>query len=283
MNRLRLVWLGGVLAAVVGWGVLGSAQTAPAERAVMRAIDQINAAFQRRDAKAYEGLTTADFVRVGSNGRTFGRSEWLMTVAAPGPERRPGRYDELSVRVYGDGAVVTYRNTPADVTGRPGAVGYLTRVMAKEGGQWKMALAQSTDLKAPAAPTGPEPAPLPAWSPSTAAEREVLATFQDIQKANVARDLAAWERLSAADHVIIGTSPARTTRAARVAALKAPPAAGAPAPAASPDQQVRVIVKGDVAAVTWTTSTLRSLKVLARNSGQWQQVLHQASPIIAAK
>jgi hypothetical protein len=43
------------------------------------------------------------------------------------------------------------------------------------------------------------------------------------------------------------------------------------------------MVKGDVAAVTWTAGEARSLKVLARRGGQWQQVLQQSSPIVAAK
>lgn len=247
----------------------------------MQAIDKVNLAFQQRDVKAYEALTTADFVRVGSNGRAFGRGEWLKLVAAPGAARGAGKYDQVSVRVYGDGALVTYRNTPAGANGQPGPVSYLTRVMAKEGADWKMALAQSTDLQTPPAFTGAEPQPLPAWSASSAAEKEALAAFKAIQQANAARDLAAWERWSAPDHQIIGADGTRTSRAERVAALKAP----APANQASPsaDQQLRLIVKGDLAAATWTAGSTRSLKVLARKGGQWQQVLQQSSPIAPAK
>ncbi|MEO8679263.1 MAG: nuclear transport factor 2 family protein [Vicinamibacterales bacterium] len=281
MRHRHLVWFVGVCVAWAGWSATGSGQASPAEKAVMQAIDQINTAFQHRDVKAYEGLTTGDFVRIASNGRVFGRSEWLKNVAAPGPERGPGKFDQLSVRVYGDGAIVTYRNTPAGAGGQPGAVNYLTRVMAREGTQWKMALAQSTDTQPPAAPTGAEPAALPAWSASTAADRDALATFKAIQKANADRNLAAWERLSAADHTIISAEGTRTSRAERVAALKAPAAAPAAAPAT--DQSVRVMVKGDVAAVTWTTNSTRSLKVLARKGGTWQQVLQQATPVVTAK
>jgi putative ABC transport system ATP-binding protein len=32
---------------------------------------------------------------------------------AAGPERGPGKYDQVSVRVFGNGAVVTYRNMPS--------------------------------------------------------------------------------------------------------------------------------------------------------------------------
>jgi ketosteroid isomerase-like protein len=284
MTRLRLAgFVTGLLAGLAIAAPSGVTQTTPAEKAVMQAIDDINGAFQRRDVKAYEALTTADFIRVTSGGPVYGRTEWLKTVAAPGAERRPGKYDEVSVRVYGDGAVVTYRNLPTGPNGQPGATGWLTRVMAREGSQWKMALAQSTDLKPPPPATGPAPMALPAWSPTTAAEREALAAFQAIQKANASRDLAAWERLSAPDHTIITPEGARISRAERVASLKAPAPAAADAGTATPDREVRVVVKGDVAAVTWMGGGNRSLKVLARRAGTWQQVLQQASPIVGAK
>ncbi len=256
-----------------------SAQTSPAEREIMQAIDQINAAFQARDVKAYEALTTADFVRVTSAGRVFGRGEWLKTVvAAPGAARGAGKFDQVSVRVYGNGAIVNYRGVPA---ADGGVASYLTRIMEKQGTQWKMALAQSTDLKVPAPPTGAEPSTLAPWSAATAAEKAALSAFQAIQKANADRDLAAWERLSAPDHTSIRPDGIRTSRAERVAALKSPATGTAPAVAA--DRQVRVMVKGDLAAVTWVQGGNRSLKVLALKGGQWLQVLQQASPIVAAK
>jgi hypothetical protein len=90
--------------------------------------------------------------------------------------------------------------------------------------------------------------------------------------------------LSAPDHLIINATGTKTSRAERVAALKKA-ATGAPAtPAASAgEQNIRLIVKGDVAAVTWTQGQSRSLKVLARQGGQWRQVLQQSAPIVAPK
>ncbi len=264
---------------------ISSAQMSPAEQEVMRAIDQINTAFQNRDVKAYEALTTPDFIRVTSQGRVFGRSEWLKNqVGAAGSPRAAGKYDQASVRIYGNGAVVTYRNVPAGANGQPGAAGYLTRIMEKQGAQWKMALAQSTDLQTPAAPTAAMPAAPPPWSATTAAEKAALSAFQAIQKANAASDLASWEKLSAADHTIVNADGTRTTRAERVAALKAPAAAPPPATVAAPDPQIRIMVKGDLAAVASVGGgPTRSLKVLALKGGQWQQVLQHTTPIVSAK
>jgi ketosteroid isomerase-like protein len=156
MQHRHVVWLVGLCLAWPALGISSSGQTSAIERSVMQAIEQINAAFQQRNVKAYEALTTSDFVRINSTGRVFGRSEWLKTVAAPGVERGPAKFDQLSVRVYGNASVVTYRNLPTGAGGQPGAVSYLTRIMAKQGEQWTMALAQSTDTQPPAAPTGPE-------------------------------------------------------------------------------------------------------------------------------
>ncbi len=284
MRQLLFVRYGGVCAALCLSVSISSAQTSPAEQEVMRAVDQINTAFQQRDVKAYEALTTSDFIRVTSQGRVFGRSEWLKgQVGAAGTPRGAAKYDQVSVRVYGNGALVTYRNAPAGAAGQPGAVSYLTRIMEKQGAQWKMALAQSTDLQLPPVPTAARPAALPPWTATTAAEKAALSAFQAIQKANAASDLAAWEKLSAADHAIINADGTRTTRAERVAALKAPATAPAAAAPAAPDPQIRIMVKGDLAAVASVGGDTRSLKVLALKGGNWQQVLQHTTPIVAAK
>lgn len=270
----------GVAATIAAFAAGLFARQPDVERAVLAAIDRVNAAFQARDVAAYEALTTPGFVRVTSNGRVFGRAEWLKrSVAAPGPARPAGTYDQSSVRIYGSGAVVTYRSNP---DGKGGVPAWLTRVMERQGTEWRMALAMSTDLKAPAAPVGPEPAGLPAWSATTAAEKDALAGFDAIQKANRDRDLALWERHSAPDHVIIAADATRASRADRVAQLQAPPAANAPAPGAQ--TQVRLILAGsELAAVTWTTPTARSLKVMARQNGVWRQVLQQSAPIVRTR
>ena len=65
MRHRYLALLVGVCVLWGGSGGSGWAQTSAADPAVMQAIDQVNAAFQQRDVKKYESLTTADFVRVG--------------------------------------------------------------------------------------------------------------------------------------------------------------------------------------------------------------------------
>ena len=250
-------------------------------RALEQANAQVNAAFQKRDVKAYEALITTGFVRVGSNGAVFERADWLKRIVAePGAARPAAAYDETSIRVYGDAALVTYRNKPVAPDGKPGPVGYLTRVFEKQGGQWKLAFTQSTDLQKPSPAAGPAPAALPAWSPSTAIEKEALAAFQAIQKANRDRDVAAWERLTAPDHLIITADGRKRSRSERVAELKAPPTGVTPAIS---ERDLRLSVVGaSLAIVTWRGQD-QSVKVLAKSGGNWRQVLQQTSPIINAR
>jgi hypothetical protein len=85
MRHRHFAWLVVLCAAWTAAGIKGSGQTSAVERAVMQSIDQANVAFQRRDVKAYS-LTTTDFVRVDSNGRASGRSDWLRNVGAAGPD-----------------------------------------------------------------------------------------------------------------------------------------------------------------------------------------------------
>lgn len=270
----------GVLASLVSMASVGAAQTSIEEKAVMEAVQRLMAAYQERDVKTYEALTTPDFVRVTPNGRRFERAAWLKTVAAPGEARPFPKVEQLSVVVYGNAALVTSRNIPPVTATDPGVPILLTRVMVKEGNQWKLAYTQSTDARMPAPPSGPEPAAPAAWSPSTPGEREALAAFAAIQKANRESNVAAWEKLSAPEHRIINTDGSTMSRAERVAEIKTTP----PDPSGfKGEQELHVTVKGDVALVTSRDSASRSLKVMARQHGAWQQVLQQFSPIVPAR
>jgi pyruvate/2-oxoglutarate dehydrogenase complex dihydrolipoamide acyltransferase (E2) component len=280
-QRLRFALVAGLFAAIVQGQPPADAQ-AEIEKAVLQAMGEVEEAGRSRDTHAYDALTTADFIRITGHGRFYGKADWLKSSGAPGPERPRETPQETTVRIYGNAAVVTYRSTPTMFDGRRGPISYFARVFEKQGAQWKLALTQSTGVEAPPAPTEPAPAPLPAWSPSTALEKEALAAFEAIQKANRDSDVVAWERLSAPDHVVVTAEGRRITRAERVRQLKAPPAANA-APAAA-ETDVRLSVKGgSVAIVTWKAGEARSLKVLAKTANGWQQVLQQSSPIVVAR
>jgi hypothetical protein len=89
MYPMSRTWVGVMVAAAACLlpQPLAGARQPEAEKAVLQANAEVTRAFQLRDACAYATLTTADFVRVGGNGRVFGKADWLKTVAAAGAER----------------------------------------------------------------------------------------------------------------------------------------------------------------------------------------------------
>ena len=223
MERRLFVRLTGLCVIWGVSGITGSGQTTPSEREVMQAIDQINTAFQHRDTKAYEALTTADFVRVTSQGRTFGRAEWLKTVAAPGAERGPAKFDRLSVaRVFGNGAVVSYRNIPSGTGGQPG-VGEATSPHHGEAGHAVEDGARAEHRRQAARATH-RPG---AGGPARLVGLDCLGEgggggIPGHSEGKPGSRRGRVEKLSAADHSIIGADGTRTSRAERVAALKGP-------------------------------------------------------------
>ncbi len=116
----------------------------PAEAAVAKVNDAINEAFRARDVAGYESHTAPEFVRISSFGQVTPRAEFVKNAVAAGTGARLGpAADEVRVRVYGDVAVVTYRNLRnAD---------RMMRVFMNRGGAWKAVAAISTIIW-PAAP-----------------------------------------------------------------------------------------------------------------------------------
>lgn len=273
----------GVSAWIVALIMVGIFGFTAAEQDVREAVMAANKAWQMRDAAAYAKLIADDFVRVPADGRITVRGDWLAMVGEAGPARPVAKFDEEVIRVYGNGAIMSYRNFPQE-PGKDGKLpppNRLTRILERQGNRWVLVLAQDTPIaevfEIPA--TSVEAAKADAWTPATAIEKEALETFLAIQKANREYDIAAWERLSAPEHTIIRTNGNIMKRAERIEQLKTP--ATQTGAATSPDQGLRIRMVGDLAVATWIGGGgSRSLKVLAKTSGHWRQVWQQATPIL---
>jgi len=108
-----------------------------AEAAVIKVNEAINEAFRARDAQAYEANTAPEFIRISSYGTVTPRADFVKNAVQGGTSSRPTvALDETRVRIYGDVAVVTYRNLRN--TER------MMRVFANRGGAWKAVAAIST-------------------------------------------------------------------------------------------------------------------------------------------
>ena len=147
-------WALVVLATAVasGWGA-AAARAGDVESAVLAAHDKRIAATIAGDVAAVAAMMTDDLTYTHSSGIEESKAEFLE-----GLKNGKYVYREITprgrrVRVHGEAAIVS---GPAHIVIEPGGKRtelelYFTELYVKEGGQWRMALWQSTRLPAPAA------------------------------------------------------------------------------------------------------------------------------------
>lgn len=129
-------------------------------------IDQIEelgrrwvAAEQAGDGAALAAVSTDGLTMVGPLGFVLTRDQWLARYRAGELVTRSLTWDELTVRVHGDTAIVvgrhtqeaTYRNHPSDGTFRA------THIAVRRDGRWLLAGIHMSPIGAPFVP-GPTPA-----------------------------------------------------------------------------------------------------------------------------
>ena len=129
-------------------GILASSEQ-ELEQQIRDLESQLNTAVVSGDLRVFERLLAEDFTHTNQTGIFRTRAQWLAN-------HKPGQspytaydVDELTVRVYGETAVVTARTTPKGRTskGQPitGQYRYL-RVWAKRNGQWRAVAFQGTRI-----------------------------------------------------------------------------------------------------------------------------------------
>jgi ketosteroid isomerase-like protein len=123
-----------------------AAPSSPDEAAVRALDDAFTRAFPACDVAAYRSILADDFRSILADGRAIGRDEFLRQ-AAESPGVSDFRTEEVTVRVYGDAAVVTgqvgYRRNGVQVRSRH------TDVYVRRDGRWRMVSAQFTRIAAP--------------------------------------------------------------------------------------------------------------------------------------
>ena len=147
-KRWALAVLGTALAS--GWGV--ESARAGDEQAVLAAHDKRIALTVAGDLAGLAAMMTDDLTYTHSSGVSESRAEFLEALKSGKYLYREIAPRERKVRLHGDAAIVS---GPAHVVIEPGGKRteidlYFTELYVKEGGQWRMALWQSTRL--PAAP-----------------------------------------------------------------------------------------------------------------------------------
>jgi len=147
-------WTLSILAAAVGLGAT-TARAGEAEEAVLAAHDKRIAFTIAGDLAGLAAMMTDDLTYTHSSGVEESKAVFLEALKTGKYVYREITPRDRRVRVHGDAAVVS---GPCHVVIEPSGKRaeldlYFTELYVKEGGQWRMALWQSTRLPAPAPAT----------------------------------------------------------------------------------------------------------------------------------
>ncbi len=111
------------------------------EQDVRKLVAEWAAAERKGDSASMQRTLTDDFVGIGPRGFMLSKDEWIQRFASGNLNYESLELDEVSVRAYGDAAVVTgrdrqrvkYQNQPMDSELR------IMQVWIRQQGQWRLA------------------------------------------------------------------------------------------------------------------------------------------------
>ena len=127
-----------------------SEELTEAQQALLLLEEEIFSAVKNRDTDALERVLTDDFV-YRSPGRQVARDDFIKLCAASPYEIISIQGEDLSVKVYGNIAVVTglqIAKTAGDEGEEEKSAVAFTDVFVKEQGKWMLSLAHAVDLPA---------------------------------------------------------------------------------------------------------------------------------------
>jgi len=143
-NRVRAS-LVALLALVALAPPLARAQ-APAEKELMDVENHWGEATVKGDVQALERLYAEEYLAIDPAGATFTKAQDIANVKSGNFKLATYKLDELKVRLHGEVAVVTGRNTiKATYMGKDISGAYrFTDVFVKRGGRWQALTTQGT-------------------------------------------------------------------------------------------------------------------------------------------
>lgn len=148
---LRRFLLPGLLAWALGLILPGPARAAePADEATLHRLNaDYLRAFLACDVARFRDLLADDFCGVLADGKVIDKNEFLREAAQP-PGVRDFRYAEVTVRLYGDAALVNDLASYRRSNGTVGQTRYVD-VWARRPGGWQVVSVQITRVAAPVA------------------------------------------------------------------------------------------------------------------------------------
>jgi ketosteroid isomerase-like protein len=133
---------GSFAALVLPLALLVPAQRHAKEAPFLKLEHEWLVAARHRDREVLERILSDDFVDIAYSGAVRTKANALAAPVAPAGTTQT--LDQMKVRVYGDTAIVTGRNTVAARDGTRRAVVRFTDVFVRQRGIWRAVSAQET-------------------------------------------------------------------------------------------------------------------------------------------
>jgi len=263
------------------------APTNSAEAAVLQAEQTLNEAATRADKEAVAALLDDAFTATSPTGRTLTKAQAIASLSSP---PSPSASDvDVKARAYGDLALVTGTRRA-----NPQAAGVrYVRVWVKRPAGWRAIVHQGnaiaapspsalgTSAAAPAAAGCENPCKTLPYTPTSAAEREIIASYQTLETAVATHDAEEWARHFADEFVVIGRDGHPTTKPERIAAIREQKKTGTPVNP-GPLESMQIWVVGDAAVMTSDHATAAAkptpyhvTRVWVKRDGRWQMAYSQ--------
>ncbi len=256
------------------------AQPAPGEDAAVLAADQaLGAAARSGDKSSARRLLSLQFDYTDQHGRRHERKAFLDDFKAM--SAAPATH--VKVKIYGGVAMVTGQRKSA-----LGGEVFFLDIWAKQKGAWHTLTMKNVILAAAAPETpGPEATPYECQNPCqtmpyrvrSAAEQDVVNSFQALRKAEVAHQSGEWAKHIADEFVLYRSGQAPIANPDRIAVIEREKADNKAVVIAT-IESMRLAVYGDGAAMIATQATpdnsrppFRAARVWVRRNGQWQMAI----------
>ena len=118
----------------------------PDEQAVRKFVDDFSAAFSQNDAAALDRMTAPDYTFVTPTGTIQNKEQRVAPIRSGALKYEYAKYDEVSVRIYGETAIVTARVTvKSELKGAPlNGQFRSTLTLLKVKGSWELIASQAS-------------------------------------------------------------------------------------------------------------------------------------------
>ena len=144
----RIAFAVSLVILVLGVAILAKTQTGSVEQELIKLENEWGDAYVMHDATTFGQMVTDDFIGTMSDGTVYTKAQALELVKSYKGDITFFMNDEWKVRVYGDAAVVTARNTfkmqleGEEIAGQ----GRFTDTWIRRDGRWKCAAAHNSDI-----------------------------------------------------------------------------------------------------------------------------------------